>query len=202
MTKMQKTPAQLDREIKDALRWGKRKGSNGRVHHVAARAARDLIRRAREGEHGADLVATDAILEAGYPIERASRALAQRPIPESVREAVRRDTVKKAERREQAAQRKALRPPPGAARKANDQIYDLINGKYFREIPLDELFAIVERAGLHFDPEEKACFLTGRDGQAKWELFSAAGSPVDHMLVMTWHKLDTTGRYEIVAYVS
>jgi hypothetical protein len=199
MTKMQKTAAQLDREIKEALRWGKRRG----MHHATRGGAlRDLIHRARAGEPGADLVATDAILASGYPTERASRALAQRSIPETVREAVRRDTVKKAERREQAAQRKALRPPPGAARKANDQIYDLINNKYFREVPLDQIFEIVERAGLHFDPEERASFLTGRDGQAKWELFSAAGSPVNHMLVLNWHKLDTTGRYEIVAYVS
>jgi hypothetical protein len=206
MTKRKKTSAQIQREIVEALNKPVRSGAARRgLHHVSQAskgALRDLIRRAREGEPGADMVATDAILQAGHSTERAERALAQRPISESVRDAVRRDTAKKAERREQAAQRAALRAPPGARRKANDEIYDLINNKYFRDIPLDEIFAIVERAGLHFDPEEKQVMLLGRDGQAKWDLFSASGNRVDPMLVMSWHKMDTTGRYEVVAYVS
>lgn len=90
-----------------------------------------------------------------------------------------------------------------AARKANDAIHDLVNNKYFQSIPLDRLFAIVEEAGLSFEPEEKASFLTGRDGRATWSLFDPeSGRAANHMLVLTWHKMENTGRWEIVAYVS
>jgi len=90
-----------------------------------------------------------------------------------------------------------------AARKANDAIHDLVNNKYFQSIPLDRLFAIVEEAGLSFDPDEKQSFLTGRDGRATWVLFDPeSGREANHMLVLTWHKMENTGRWEIVAYVS
>ena len=89
-----------------------------------------------------------------------------------------------------------------AAKKANDQIYDLIHNKYFQSIPNDQLFAIVKRAGFRFDPEEEEFFLVGRDGKASWQLYDEAGREVNHMLILQWHKLDKTGRYEVVAYVS
>ena len=101
----------------------------------------------------------------------------------------------------------ALKKPSGrqlaqAAKKANDQIYDLIHNKYFQSIPNDELLAIVKRAGFHFDPEEEEFILVGRDGKASWQLHDEAGREVNHMLVLQWHKMDKTGRYEVVAYVS
>lgn len=104
-----------------------------------------------------------------------------------------------------------LRPPRAssratlakAARKANDAIYELVHNRYFQSVPLDRLFAIVEEAGLSFDPEEKEVILTGRDGRATWALFDPeSGREANHMLVLSWHKMDVTGRYEIVAYVS
>ena len=88
-----------------------------------------------------------------------------------------------------------------AAKQANDQIYDLIQNKYFRSIPNDELFSIVKRAGFRFDPEEEEFFLVGRDGKATWQLYDEEGREVNHMLVLNWHKMDS-GRYEVVAYVS
>lgn len=100
-----------------------------------------------------------------------------------------------------------LRKPSGsqiskAAKKANDQIYDLIHNKYFQSIPNDELFGIVKQAGFRFDPEEEEFFLVGRDGKATWQLHDEAGREVNHMLVLQWHKMDKTGRYEVIAYVS
>lgn|SRR5574341_511351 len=104
-----------------------------------------------------------------------------------------------------------LRPPrvsskaalSRAARKANDAIYDLIHNKYFQSVPLNELFAAVEDAGFSFDPEEKDFILLGRDGRETWRLFDPeSGKPADHMLVLSWHKMEGTGRYEVVAYVS
>jgi len=90
-----------------------------------------------------------------------------------------------------------------AAKKANDGIYDLIHNRYFDAIPLKNLFRIVEDAGLSFDPEEKETFLVGRDGNATWDLFDPdTGNAVDHMLVLTWHKLENIPKYEVVSYVS
>ena len=91
---------------------------------------------------------------------------------------------------------------PAAARTANDQLHDLVHSRYFRSIPLDEIFGIVEGAGFRLDPEEKLCILTGRDGRATWELYGGPGQPLDHMLVLSWHKMEPTGNYEVVPYVS
>lgn len=86
---------------------------------------------------------------------------------------------------------------------ANTRLYELVHNRFFDSVPLAEVFDIVERAGFRLDPDEKECILTGRDGRATWDLYgSAPGQTLDHMLVLHWHKMDTTGRYEIVAYVS
>lgn len=101
----------------------------------------------------------------------------------------------------------ALTKPSGrqvaqAAKKANDQIYDLIHGKYFQAIPVDQLFKIVKDAGFRFDPLEEEFFLVGRDGKATWQLHDASGREVNHMLVLQWHKMERSGRYEVISYVS
>lgn len=88
------------------------------------------------------------------------------------------------------------------ARKANDGIYDLIHNKYFSAVPLDRLFDLVEAAGFAFDPDDKQCILCGRTGKASWNLRDKAGRDVDHVLVLQWHKMEPSGRYEIVSYVS
>ena len=96
-----------------------------------------------------------------------------------------------------------LRSASAKAKTANDQIYDLIHSKYFQAIPNDELFSIVKKAGFRFDPEEEEFILVGRDGKATWQLYDdETGREVNHMLVLNWHKLDRTGKYEVVAYVS
>ena len=100
----------------------------------------------------------------------------------------------------------ALSKPSGkqltqAAKRANDQIYDLVNNKYFQSIPNDRLFEIVKDAGFRFDPEEEEFILVGRDGKATWQLHDAGGRAANHMLVLQWHKMPT-GRYEVVSYVS
>jgi hypothetical protein len=89
-----------------------------------------------------------------------------------------------------------------AAKRANDQIYDLVNNKYFQSIPNDQLFKIVKDAGFRFDPEEEEFILVGRDGNATWQLHDASGRAVNHMLALQWHKMDRTGRFEVVAYIS
>ena len=88
-----------------------------------------------------------------------------------------------------------------ATSKANRTIHKLITNRYFSAVPLDRLYDAVEEVGFSIDPEEKACMLCGRDGRAQWDL-SFEGKPVRQVLVLTWHKMDETGHYEVVAYVS
>lgn len=88
-----------------------------------------------------------------------------------------------------------------AIRKANDKLFDITSARYFSAIPLDSLYDAIESTGLEFDPEEKQCILCGRDGEAFWDLFYQ-GKPIKHRLVVTWHKMDVTRRYEVIAYVS
>lgn len=88
-----------------------------------------------------------------------------------------------------------------AAKLANNKIYEITKANYFSAIPLDRLYDAVEDAGLSFEAEEKACILCGRSGQANWDLYYD-GKPAKRRLVVTWHKMETTGRYEVVAYVS
>jgi hypothetical protein len=88
-----------------------------------------------------------------------------------------------------------------AAKLANNKIYEITKANYFSAIPLDRLYDAVEDAGFSFEAEEKQCLLCGRKGQATWDLFYD-GKPAKRRLVVTWHKMETTGRYEVVAYVS
>lgn len=88
-----------------------------------------------------------------------------------------------------------------AAKRANNTIYEVTKGNYFSAIPLDRLYDAVEDAGFTFEAEEKSCILCGRKGQATWDLVYE-GRPAKRRLVVSWHKMDETGRYEVVAYVS
>lgn len=72
---------------------------------------------------------------------------------------------------------------------------------YFDGVPIQEMLGIVERAGFGYDPDDGQMILCGREGRATVDL-TVGGEPVEHALVFTWHKMDATGRYEIVAYVS
>lgn len=163
---------------------------------------RDLIKRARTGEMGADMVASDAILTAGYTPERAGQALKHRPIPDTVRANVRRVQDAQAAKRAKSAARAAERVPANAHRKANDAIFKLTTNRYFNEIPLGPIMEVVEKAGFRFDPEEVPLFLTGRSGRLVLELFGPTGKSANKGLMVQWHKMETTGRYEIVAYVN
>lgn len=87
------------------------------------------------------------------------------------------------------------------ARKSNDALYDLTANRYFSAIPLDQVYGIVEKEGFSFGEGDQDCILCGREGKATWELF-CGDKPANRMLVLTWYRMDVTGRYEVVAYVS
>lgn len=76
---------------------------------------------------------------------------------------------------------------------------------YFDGIPVREMLQIVARAGFSYDPDEGQMILCGRDGRTTVGL-TFGGADAECVLVFTWYKMDVkmdvTGRYEIVAYVS
>ena len=73
--------------------------------------------------------------------------------------------------------------------------------RYFDSVPVTEMIVAVEVAGFEIDPDERQMILCGREGRVvvplRW-----AGREVRHALVFTWYKMEATGRYEVVAYVS
>jgi hypothetical protein len=64
---------------------------------------------------------------------------------------------------------------------------------YHPSIPLTEIDAILSANG--FSATEPAIYC-GRDGNSNEQVGERT------WLSLTWHKMDVTGRYEIVAYVS
>lgn len=71
--------------------------------------------------------------------------------------------------------------------------------EYYPEVPLSDIFAIVEKkAGMvvQEDGTPWSGLLCGDDGRAKFEV---AG--YKFLLHLTWHRMPS-GNYEIVAYVS
>lgn len=88
-----------------------------------------------------------------------------------------------------------------AATRANRALHELTSNRYYSAIPLDRIYDIVEGVGFEFDAEEKQCMLCGREGTASWDL-SWRGQPMNHVLIVSWYKMEATGRYEVNAYVS
>ena len=67
-------------------------------------------------------------------------------------------------------------------------------GPFFDGIPVAEIREILDRYG--FDGAAMEGIYTGRDGRIHEQV-----GP-NSWIVMTWHRMETSGRYEIVVYVS
>ena len=78
------------------------------------------------------------------------------------------------------------------ARNANIELYEL-GTVYHNSLPIQKLDCILEKWG--FRPTEPAIYC-GRDGQALEQVGDRT------WLSFTWHKMELTGRYEVVAYLS
>lgn len=77
-----------------------------------------------------------------------------------------------------------------------------ISRKYWQSIPLKDISQKLQDNGYVLkDVEEGGLMLLGRDGRANLELLMG-GEPVKSMLVISWHKMENTGNYEITAYLS
>lgn len=79
-------------------------------------------------------------------------------------------------------------------RKLAKAIADFTRNTYFDGLPIQALSGIVQEHG--FDASELDGIYCGRDGRHLARISPKAG------LFMTWHKMEVTGRYEVVAYVS
>lgn len=71
---------------------------------------------------------------------------------------------------------------------------------YHPSIPLDRIQALLEENG--FDGASVEGVYMGRDGRANDPVLNADGTPTGRYLSISWHRMDVTGNWEIVAYVS
>jgi len=102
----------------------------------------------------------------------------------------------------------------GLKRKLNDDLSKLVMPGPMSSIPIVAIAGAFKKRGVVLTQEdgtEWAGFFAGPKGEAKIDLApmsSGSGHPAVYKpftntyLVMTWHKFPTTGRYEVVAYVS
>lgn len=98
--------------------------------------------------------------------------------------------------------------PAGIKKKANDALHDM--GNYHDGIPINLISSVLQPFGIYLANEDNTPFggfFTGRDGRTNIDLMQGhpeqGGRPISNsMLVLTWHKMEQTGRYEIVAYLS
>jgi hypothetical protein len=70
---------------------------------------------------------------------------------------------------------------------------------YHESLPIDTVTSVLEASG--FSPPEEGVY-SGRDGKTHEELKDSEGKPTGKWLAMSWHRMEETGRYEFVAYVS
>ena len=76
--------------------------------------------------------------------------------------------------------------------RANDELI-AINREYHHGLPLSEIDAILTKHG--FTGMEAAIYC-GREGRVHEQVGPKT------WILLTWHKMENTGRYEIVAYLS
>lgn len=102
-------------------------------------------------------------------------------------------------------------------KKIDKEIGDLLTPKnrtrYFKNIPLDDLFDILDKYGivpLQEDNTKWSGMLVGREGKAS--IMLAPKDTIDGqkmytpfnntMLILTWYKMEPSGKYEVISYLS
>jgi len=84
---------------------------------------------------------------------------------------------------------------------ANVALADFTRNQYFDSLPISEIYDLLKGYGIYW--EESEGIYTGREGRISEDLYDADGQMYSNAnLVMTWHKMPESGRYEVVAYVS
>lgn len=100
---------------------------------------------------------------------------------------------------------------PEKTRRAINKKYGEFCKTYFKSIPLTDIFGILKSFGVEAVQEDGTPwegFLTGRDGRATIDL-ALYDQESDSFklvkgsaLILTWHKMEVSGNWEIVAYIS
>lgn len=80
--------------------------------------------------------------------------------------------------------------------KANSEISDILRNRYFEGLGagIDAVRTILARHG--FSTEVFDGFYCGRDGRLNGSIGGG------RFICFTWHRMEVTGTYEVVAYVS
>ncbi len=106
--------------------------------------------------------------------------------------------------------KKAPKIPESIRKKMNNEIYELTK-EYQKGIPLGPIDKVLRKYGYLLIQEDNTPwegFISGRDGRDNFNIgelksvSDGAYTAVQHYLVLTWHKMDVSGKYEVVAYVS
>lgn len=106
----------------------------------------------------------------------------------------------------------AFRIPTSVKRAAGEALSRVLEPTYFGEIPIRAVDEGLRRAGLLLiqeDGEPWSGLLTGRDGRASIDVAPVSSEQngvytayTNTALYITWHRMDETGNYEVVAYLS
>jgi len=114
--------------------------------------------------------------------------------------------------------KRRLTMPAGQKSKINRALYDFTTPKhqqrYFDGVPIPEIWKLLKKHDVVVVDEDGTKwtgFITGRKGRTAFDL--APDGTADQKgiypetytnttLVLTWYKMDRSGRYEIVAYLS
>jgi len=98
--------------------------------------------------------------------------------------------------------------PKNNRNRINRKLQDITSPPYYHEIPLDDIFEILEENDvmpLQEDDTLWSGLLLGADGRTTIRLALKNGAGYrkikNSMLVLTWHKMDS-GRWEVVTYLS
>jgi len=95
--------------------------------------------------------------------------------------------------------------PPAVKRKVQREIERVLRPTYFRSIPLSDIADRIAPLNVHLiddDGTEWSGFLTGADGRADFELAYNGLHVKNALFHLTWHKMDMSGNYEVIGYIS
>lgn len=78
-------------------------------------------------------------------------------------------------------------------------------GNYHQQIPLNDAFDVLKAHGafpVQEDGTPWSGILCGREGSSRIDLVNENGEELNNMFVFSWYKLERSGNYEFVSYVS
>lgn len=99
----------------------------------------------------------------------------------------------------------AVRMSGGLRNKINRDLNRLLETIYFDHVPINDIFAVLERHGvvpIQEDYTRWSGILAGRDGTARIDLALDGRLVSNAMLNVSYHKMQETGNYEVTSYVS